>query len=148
MRLPIARAALDVPARLREDWRTRADDVLIIGSSLAGACKRSLAIPKVEYRIHSRNAWSGREPPGTVQRARHDWRTRRLVAYYSHDRGLDDDARQMIRHEFRTVPKPTRADWWQACLIAWRAPVSLGRRLELVVSLTRDWLRKVRGRSR
>jgi glycosyltransferase involved in cell wall biosynthesis len=53
MRKAIAEKIL--PIRYIEDWRVRADDCLIWGSSLVGAKKFYLAQPLIKYRIHANN---------------------------------------------------------------------------------------------
>ena len=44
-----------LPIPFTDDWRVRADDCLIWGSSLVGARKMYLAEPLVRYRIHNTN---------------------------------------------------------------------------------------------
>ena len=57
------KALLDrfMPVPFEEDWRLRADDCVVWGSSIAGAHKFYVAEPLVRYRVHDRNGWFGRE---------------------------------------------------------------------------------------
>ncbi len=60
------KAILDpfLPLPLEDDWRLRADDCLVWGSSLAGAHKYYLAEPLVRYRVHGSNGWFGVDHSG------------------------------------------------------------------------------------
>jgi glycosyltransferase involved in cell wall biosynthesis len=60
--LAIRRTILEafLPLDLEDDWPTRADDCLAIGSAVVGARKFFLAESLVRYQIHDRNAWYGR----------------------------------------------------------------------------------------
>jgi len=51
-----------LPLPLAEDWKTRADDCLIFGASLAGARKYYLAEPLIRYRVHGGNAFCRNKP--------------------------------------------------------------------------------------
>ncbi len=89
------------------DWRTRADDCLIFGSSLAGARKYRLAQPLVNYRIHGANAFAGRRAD-----PRADYRRRlainRLFHHLVERFGYDADRLPELAHrEFQTIPAPT-----------------------------------------
>lgn len=50
-----------VDRRFYADWRTRADDWLVHGASLAGCRKYYLDVTTVAYRIHGSNLFAGRE---------------------------------------------------------------------------------------
>ena len=60
--LSMRRSVLErfLPLPHPEDWRTRADDCLLFGASLAGASKYYSAAPLVGYRVHGKNRWHGR----------------------------------------------------------------------------------------
>jgi hypothetical protein len=42
-------------------WKTRADDILVWGSDIAGAVKYTLFSPAVKYRIHGNNLFFGKK---------------------------------------------------------------------------------------
>lgn len=54
-----------LPYREDEDfWKTRADDLLILGSDIVAAVKYVLDRPLVKYRVHGDNLFYGRNTPG------------------------------------------------------------------------------------
>jgi glycosyltransferase involved in cell wall biosynthesis len=55
MRKEILNKILPIPFPYIEDWRVRADDCLVWGSSLVGAKKFYISQPSVMYRIHKNN---------------------------------------------------------------------------------------------
>jgi len=61
--LSMRKSILDrfMPIPLEQDWRVRADDCLVFGTSIAGAHKFFLAEPLVRYRVHGDNAWYGKK---------------------------------------------------------------------------------------
>ncbi len=50
----------DLAPKTIEEWRLRADDVVIFGAGIAGARKYKLGQPSVEYRMHGKNGFQGR----------------------------------------------------------------------------------------
>lgn len=140
MRREVALRALEVPAALLPDWRIRGDDVLIYGASLAAAGKRFLAEPLVRYRIHDNNQWASRvfSPARQLQ---YDWALRRLLAHYRQMHGIDRDALDCMKQEFRTKPAPTAGEFRLALRLAWQAPQGVGRRLERMLAIWRHYRR-------
>jgi len=61
MRTALARRFLPLPA-LENDWRIRADDVLVVGTSLVGAHKLYLHRKLVRYSLHGTNAYAVQLP--------------------------------------------------------------------------------------
>jgi glycosyltransferase involved in cell wall biosynthesis len=55
LRLDFARLTVDIDEKYNSDWRTRADDCLIFGATLAGAICYYQPIKTVYYRIHNKN---------------------------------------------------------------------------------------------
>ena len=51
---------LPLPPALEPEWKTRADDCIVFGLSLANAVRIYLHSPLVEYRIHGENLFAGR----------------------------------------------------------------------------------------
>jgi hypothetical protein len=96
-----------LPLPYLEDWRTRADDCLIFGSSLVGARKYYLGEPLVKYRLHQANSFAGKVPD-----ARADYRHRvainRLFQHIVTRQGYDTVSLPELAHrEFQTIPRPT-----------------------------------------
>ena len=49
-----------LPLPFLEEWRTRADDCLVYGSSLVGARKYFIPQALIKYRVHKNNLWYGK----------------------------------------------------------------------------------------
>jgi len=95
------------PLDLAEDWRTRADDCLVFGASVAGARKWRLDRPLVRYRIHDANWYQGQKP-SPVSDYRRKIAVNRLLQVLSLRLGYDRRGLAEFAHrEFRTIPRPT-----------------------------------------
>jgi len=137
MRRHVALRALDVPETLHDDWRGNADDVLIYGSSIAGARKRYLAQPLVRYRAHGSNLWLGDSSHSLVRQTRRDFAVRRLLAHFGRLYGVDQETLPLIKREFQTKPRPTRAELRIARQLSGQAPDGWGKRFERWFALWR-----------
>jgi glycosyltransferase involved in cell wall biosynthesis len=92
-----------LPIPYLEDWRTRADDCLILGASLACGNKYFHGKALVNYRVHGSNRYAGAR-----QTARREYRHRlsvnRLVKLMSDRMGYDvERLPNCAHHEFRTM---------------------------------------------
>jgi glycosyltransferase involved in cell wall biosynthesis len=56
-----------LPYTHEDEWRTRADDIIIFGSSLVGATKRYVPSLTIGYRVHQTNAYYGRKFSGAYE---------------------------------------------------------------------------------
>jgi glycosyltransferase involved in cell wall biosynthesis len=106
MRGSLLRTLLPYP--FEKDWATRADDVLIYGASINGTHKLYVASLGVNYRIHEKNKFTGRE---LTPDERSDWRVRheRLFKWYADTTGLPE--RPTVKntlHEAVLIPKSIR----------------------------------------
>ena len=106
MRGSLVRTLLPYP--FEKDWVTRADDVLIYGASIIGAHKLYVASLGVNYRIHEKNKFMGRE---LSSNERADWRVRheRLFKWYADKTGLPE--RPTVKnalYEAALIPKSIR----------------------------------------
>lgn len=50
---------LPLPVRMHREWKTRADDILMLGAALAGARKIGIDDHAIDYRVHGGNAHAG-----------------------------------------------------------------------------------------
>lgn len=94
-----------LPYPYAEEWRSRADDVLILGSSLAGAHKFSNSEILVRYRVHTENAWYGKSFT-TAIRLKRELALNRLFAHFRKAMGCREDLCNLAYLEFRTHPAP------------------------------------------
>jgi glycosyltransferase involved in cell wall biosynthesis len=129
-----------LPLPLAEDWRTRADDCLVFGASLAGAHKYHLATPLVDYRIHNGNTFAGQRPTSQARYRRRLALTRlfeHVLARLGYNpAGLAD----LIHREFDTIADPTWRDLARYYRTTWHSRLSIWRRLLLAASITGAYL--------
>jgi glycosyltransferase involved in cell wall biosynthesis len=102
------------PIQLHEDWRSRADDCLVFGASLAGARKVRLESELVGYRIHGKNAFAS-----NPEMARAETFFRRQIALMRLFNVLrlrlnlsGEDLGKLAHLEFKTIPNPGEKDLW------------------------------------
>jgi hypothetical protein len=130
-----------LPLPFVEEWRIRADDCLIFGSSLAGARKRILAQPLVRYRVHGTNQYCGRKlDTGAVFRRR--LAMNRLFEHFERTLCFNADRLAEDSHcEFRTIEKPSVADLFTYAKITMGARIRLSRRLGFILEMLLHLLR-------
>lgn len=100
-----------LPYPKEQDWRTRADDVLVYGSSILGSRKYFLAAPAIEYRLHDENQFAQRKIT-PAQKLLHGLAVHELLAWYGEQ--ASRDVRRLpalLHHEFRTKQRPTWHDY-------------------------------------
>jgi glycosyltransferase involved in cell wall biosynthesis len=102
------------PMPLWDDWRTRADDCLVLGASLAGARKFRLESTLVGYRIHGQNAFAFNpevaKPEVFFLR---QVALMRLFTFLQERLHLGDALGRLAHLEFKTIPKPSAQDVWE-----------------------------------
>lgn len=93
---------------LENSWTICADLCLVYGASLARARKYFVAEPLVRYRAHPDNRYFGKQGTRISQY------NQRLSLMQLNDHYMDrfgyhrDDLAQLLRSEFRTIPRPTK----------------------------------------
>jgi glycosyltransferase involved in cell wall biosynthesis len=136
-----------LPFPFIEDWRIRADDCLVFGSSLAGARKYYLAQPLVRRRVHDDNRFVGCSP-AKFATYRRRLAINTLFAYLEHKFCYDvGRLADFHHHEFCTIAKPTFAQLIQYLRISRKSRTSLFRRLACITEMTRHYLRAAFGSS-
>ena len=134
MRSSMARRVL--PCALESEWRTRADDVLVFGSSIVGAHKFHLGEPLVEYRVHGSNHFAGKQFT-PAQTMRYSSAVNRLIAWYGKEMGYDlDRLPQLLHREFRTLERPSYREWSNYLSLVWRCRTSIATRLQQSMAVT------------
>lgn len=138
MRRPILNKIL--PLTFVDQWRVRADDCLVFGSSLAPARKRYLAQPLVRYRVHEKNAYYGRMADQAVT-------YRRRLAINQLFAHLEDKLKYNIERlaefhhrEFCTIASPTLGQFAEYVLIGTNARLSLARRMACFGAMIRHFI--------
>jgi glycosyltransferase involved in cell wall biosynthesis len=133
-----------LPLPFLEAWRSRADDCLVFGASLAGARKYYLAQPLVRYRVHGENHFFGRPQDKLAV-----YRRRLAVnALFEHlERKLSYDLKRLaeVHHrEFCTIARPTLGQLVKYFRIGATVRASLIRRLGCIAEMTNHFLRASR----
>jgi len=144
MRREVAERFLPLPGL--EDWRTRADDCLLFGSSLAGARKCYSAAPLVGYRVHGENHWYGRRF-GEAYEARREAALDRLFCHLTARLRLEGLAGR-APEEFASFSRPTLRQLRHYVRIAAatsRPPAERGR---MTLAMVRHFLRARAGCAR
>lgn len=114
-----------LPCPLENDWCTRADDVLVLGSSIVGARKYQMGVPYVDYRVHGSNHHTGRAR-SAARKLQHGMAVNRLVEWYASRTGYNvSELPRMLHREFATIERPTLSEWWQYTRMSWRARLPL-----------------------
>jgi glycosyltransferase involved in cell wall biosynthesis len=129
-----------LPLPLEDDWRSRADDCIIFGASLAGGRKYYLSQPLVRYRVHGRNGHFGQQFDNAYK-FRRKVAINRLIGHLVRQIGYDvDQLSDLIYSEFRSLPHRPFRSLKQYCRIAMRSGISLPRRLRMVSLLCADYI--------
>jgi glycosyltransferase involved in cell wall biosynthesis len=129
-----------LPLPFVQEWRTRADDCLVFGASLAGARKYYLAQPLVRYRVHGGNAFCNRSSDefGVYRRR---LAVNRLFEHLERKFSYNLTRLGDFHHrEFATIRQPTFRQLTQYLRIGMASRVSAFRLLGCVAEMTRHWL--------
>lgn len=87
-------------------WKTRADDVLVFGSSIVGAHKYHIGQHLVDYQLHGRNHFAGRRW-SPVHNMRYSLEVNRLTQWYVERMEYEiSTLARLSPREFRTVESP------------------------------------------
>lgn len=99
-----------LPLMQEENWRTRADDVIVFGSSISGASKCYLPSVTIGYRVHGTNSYFGKQFT-EAEKLRYELKLEMLFNSYiekfklhARPNGLKDSAMR----ELRLVPDELR----------------------------------------
>jgi glycosyltransferase involved in cell wall biosynthesis len=124
-----------------EAWRTRADDCLVFGASLAGARKYYLARPLVRYRVHGKNLYFGCAPDrSAVYRRRLAINV--LFEHLRHKLSYDIERLGDVHHrEFCTIEKPTFLQLMKYFHVNLHVRASILRRLACGAEMARHFMR-------
>lgn len=136
-----------LPLPFADEWRVRADDCLVFGSSLAGARKRFLAEPLVRYRVHGMNHYCGKKID-RFEKYRRRLAINRLFEHYTRDFCLNTAGLADLSHrEFRTLERPSFGQLRSYAGISMRAQISIIRRLGCIADMIGYFLSTARKRA-
>jgi hypothetical protein len=120
------------------EFRTSADDCVVMGASLWGARKAYIAEPLVRYRVHDRNRWFG-HAQSRPEQVRNALRAVRMVEWHAAQAGLSPRALHLAHLEFKTRSEPTLGDLGFYVGLSNRAPASLVHKSWAAASMTRHY---------
>lgn len=127
LRRALALQCLALPPAVAAGWRLSADNCLVFGASVLGGRKYFLPTATVGYRIHGNNGWWSKR--GAVESYRNRLRSRGLIAEYARMAGIERDAIDLVKFEFKTKPSPSRGE--------------TRRYIRLTMAMRRPWLKRV-----
>ena len=135
-----------LPLPFVDDWRTRADDCLIFGASLAGARKYYLARPLARYRVHESNRYCRRKPD-TLALYRRRLAINRLFEHLERKFSYNVARLGDFHHrEFCTIGRPTFREFRKYLRVCMASRLSPARRLGCILEMTRHLVHsKTRG---
>ncbi len=129
-----------LPLPFVDDWRTRADDCLIFGASLAGARKYYLAQPLARYRVHDANRFC-RRGPDKLALYRRRLAINRLFEHLERKFSYNVARLGDFHHrEFCTIGKPTFREFRKYLRVCLASRLSPARRLGCLFEMTRHLL--------
>lgn len=91
------------------DWKTRADDCLILGAGVLGAMKYRAPHVTVEYRIHAKNRWFG-QARSRSDAIRHMWKVSRMNSALIGALSLHAIPPNAPDQEFKSIERPQWGD--------------------------------------
>lgn len=124
-------------------WRIRADDCLVLGSSLAGSQKCYLATPSVNYRVHGKNFFH-RQAIQTAGDYAHWLRRESLKVVLAAHLGIPPHVAHHAEIEFACLPAPTPAEYAEYLAIVRDLPLPFWHRWKKRLQLARHY-RHTRG---
>jgi glycosyltransferase involved in cell wall biosynthesis len=94
-----------LPCPFEDDWRMRADDVLVYGSSVLLGRKYYVADKLVRYHVHPDNGWFGAKVDETAE-MRHDLAVARMIHHFGGTVLTEQrEWHNLILREFKTKPR-------------------------------------------
>ncbi|MGB3655541.1 MAG: glycosyltransferase family 2 protein [Rivularia sp. (in: cyanobacteria)] len=112
--LSMRRSVLEkfLPIPYLEDWRVRADDCIVFGTSIVGARKFYLAKPLVKYRAHGNNNHYGRKKKRTPEYLeRYNQAITRLFSFLSKKINSPTNLDKFAHLEFKTISQPNQEEF-------------------------------------
>lgn len=140
MRLETALRVLPYPNEA--DWITRADDVLVFGSSAVGAFKHHLEVCLVDYRVHANNYFASLSF-SDVSKMRHSLAVSRLLGFYAQQQGYDlPMLSQSLHREFRTKQWPSTRELRSYVGMSLRSRLPLAVRVRHAAAMCQHYVKQ------
>ncbi|MBI4784304.1 MAG: glycosyltransferase family 2 protein [Oscillatoriophycideae cyanobacterium NC_groundwater_1537_Pr4_S-0.65um_50_18] len=130
-----------LPIPYADDWRTRADDCLVWGTSLAGAMKVYTPIPYVRRRLHSSN--DSRKYPtlqaNNVYLYQRYLKIDRLFGALCERMSYTPKFIELANLEFRTIPSPSFKELKLYVKMVSEARLPISRQIQIVGSIVKHF---------
>lgn len=139
MRRSVAGRFMPLPVHLEKDWVTRADDCLILASSLTGTRKFFLPEPTFRYRMHESNAFAKRHQ-SRFDRYAHSLRVCRFMQTIRSQFNYDWRSSKLLYQEFRSIHTPGWKCFRDYLKAARFLKVSVSERMVLRCKLPKQFL--------
>jgi glycosyltransferase involved in cell wall biosynthesis len=133
------------PQALYTDWKTRADDCLVLGSSILGAHKFYIADTLVNYRIHDSNQMVQLNAEWSAANAsRYEIRKERMLNYYREKAfGSNKPNVHILHFEFKSRPRPSVARLWKYISMLPKTSGNRLARLKVSLMITKYWWKQL-----
>ncbi len=140
MRSSLLRKVLGYPHT--SAWQTRADDVLVYGSSILGAHKYHLEKCLVQYRMHGQNCYAGRTWSPACK-MRYALEVNRMIQWYIEQMGYEmSTLARLSSKEFRTIERPRIRELTLYLRMATHYSLSWDVRIRNLVSAARHYVKE------
>lgn len=146
IRRDILQKILPMPEVFLRDWRVRADDCLVWGSSLAGGYKCYFDKLLVRYRVHNNNNFTGKKFDFKYNYFNYHRAitVKKFFWYFSQQffYGKSFELYELAKAEFRTIPDPDRKDFNTYVSIVMKSNMPIRKKLEMIGSIFGSYLNK------
>jgi glycosyltransferase involved in cell wall biosynthesis len=127
---------------LYNDWRTRADDCLVLGGPILGAHKFYIADTLVNYRIHNNNVmrtWA-KENWSAGNACNYELRKQRMLNYYRYKAyGSSKPSVHILHFEFKSTTRPSLQHLWKYLCMLPKTSGSKLVKLKVSLMITKYW---------
>ncbi|WP_167547146.1 glycosyltransferase [Stieleria maiorica] len=128
-----------LPYPNESNWRTRADDVLVLASSIVGAQKYHIGEQLVRYRVHESNHFSGRTW-SEAQKMQYALKLNAMINWYVNAAGYDITLLpKLASKEFRTIEHPVLKELLMYLRLCAQSGTSLDVRCGSLISIFRHF---------
>jgi glycosyltransferase involved in cell wall biosynthesis len=134
------------PESFWSEWKTSADDCLVLGGAILGAHKYYIGDTLVNYRIHGANAWAVRTW-NVVGAAKYEIRRARMLHYYRNRAyGSQSPVSSVLHFEFKSLPRPTLGHLIKYVGMAHKTRGSMISKARVIAMMVKYWFKESLGR--
>jgi glycosyltransferase involved in cell wall biosynthesis len=131
---------------LYNDWKTRADDCLVLGGSILGAHKFYIADTLVNYRMHGKNLTLRRsgENWSTIQEDQYQIKKQRMLNYYRHKAyGSAKPSIHILHLEFKSITRPSWQRLWEYIRLIPKTSGDTLAKVKASLMITKYWWKQL-----